>query len=285
MRGMSHIGELIVHGDRTTLENYCRRATQPLVLSDDLALGRVLGKFLMYVDPVDESLTPHLLLDGYWEMWITMAIAKHVKPGMRVVDVGAHFGYYTLLLSDIVGATGGVIAFEPTDHTRQYLGRNVLHNDLHNVYVRTEAVSDASRESTMGITRHDSGTNWLGADSKRRYDSGRNRSAYLKSQPVTVVTLDAALVPPIDFIKIDVEGHEGAVWDGMQDVIAKSPNLQIAMEYTELSDKEGRLAQAMSRTFNVHEVLPTGDLSQRLSVSQIVAQSVEGWRMLWLRRA
>jgi FkbM family methyltransferase len=38
---------------------------------------------------------------------------KFIKPGMRVVDIGAHIGYYTILFSILVGKEGKVYDFEP----------------------------------------------------------------------------------------------------------------------------------------------------------------------------
>jgi hypothetical protein len=43
----------------------------------------------MYVDSQDFGLSPHLMLDGYWEMWVTEALVSLVRPGMVVADIGA----------------------------------------------------------------------------------------------------------------------------------------------------------------------------------------------------
>src|SRR6266571_1746987 len=50
---------------------------------------------------------------GFSERFVTGYFQQTVKPGMRVVDVGAHVGYYTLLFSRAVGEPGQVFAFEP----------------------------------------------------------------------------------------------------------------------------------------------------------------------------
>ena len=54
-----------------------------------------------------------LCLGGHWESWITLAIARLVRPGWRCLDVGANHGYYTLIMADGVGPTGNVLAVEP----------------------------------------------------------------------------------------------------------------------------------------------------------------------------
>src|SRR6266446_717422 len=50
---------------------------------------------------------------GFSERFVTDYFRRTVRPGMRVVDVGAHVGYYTLLFSRLVGQSGQVFAFEP----------------------------------------------------------------------------------------------------------------------------------------------------------------------------
>lgn len=78
--------------------------------------GRVLTKNAygqkMILPSFDISLTPHILMDGYWEKWITNVFIDHIKPGMTVLDVGSNVGYYSLLAASIVGKKGKVIAFE-----------------------------------------------------------------------------------------------------------------------------------------------------------------------------
>jgi len=51
--------------------------------------------------------------DGFWESWVTVAVARHLQAGMCCVDVGANYGYYTLLMASFVGPEGRIIACEP----------------------------------------------------------------------------------------------------------------------------------------------------------------------------
>jgi len=50
---------------------------------------------------------------GSWEPEVQQAFGGLVREGRRALDIGAHIGYYTLLLSKLVGNSGKVIAFEP----------------------------------------------------------------------------------------------------------------------------------------------------------------------------
>ena len=56
----------------------------------------------------DLMLGPRLILDGFWEAWVTLAIGRHIQPGFHCVDVGANYGYYSLVMAAAAGATGRV---------------------------------------------------------------------------------------------------------------------------------------------------------------------------------
>ena len=58
----------------------------------------------MYIDTADVGFGAHLLLDGFWESWLTEFIARRVQAGMRFADVGANHGYYTVLAADLLTA-------------------------------------------------------------------------------------------------------------------------------------------------------------------------------------
>ena len=120
--------EELASGERFTLEHACRSQVQPVYLGDHTALCRILGRYKFYVDTRDEGFGSNILLDGFWEMWLTMAIARHLKPGMIAIDIGANFGYYSLLMADLVGPKGIVIAVEPNGHAAPKLRSSLTLN-------------------------------------------------------------------------------------------------------------------------------------------------------------
>ena len=106
------------------LRGLCKTA----YLGDHTALARVLGRYKMYVDTRDTSISSHLMMEGFWEMWVTEAMLRHVRPGMTVLDIGANLGYFTLLLADLVGPEGRVLAFEPNPEMAGRLRKSVAIN-------------------------------------------------------------------------------------------------------------------------------------------------------------
>ena len=103
------------------LEAVSREHSRALYLGDQMVLCRVLGKYLMYADSQETGITPHLAMDGYWESWITLALARTVRPGWHCLDVGANHGYYTLVLADGAGPEGRVSPIEPTPRLAELL--------------------------------------------------------------------------------------------------------------------------------------------------------------------
>src|SRR3972149_710010 len=60
-------------------------------------------------------------------------VASFLRPGMMVLDVGAHHGLYTTLMSKCVGSSGSVHSFEPSPRERGGLMRHVRLNSCRNV--------------------------------------------------------------------------------------------------------------------------------------------------------
>ncbi|HCX68053.1 MAG TPA: hypothetical protein DHK64_11120, partial [Rhodobiaceae bacterium] len=75
--------------------------------------------------PRKGTLTRVVLRRGCWEARETDFFISQLKPGGFVVDAGANFGHYTLVASNIVGAEGLVVAFEPFPANHALLMENV----------------------------------------------------------------------------------------------------------------------------------------------------------------
>src|SRR5882672_1432078 len=79
---------------------------------------------------------------GTWETAVVDALVDVVHSGNCVVDVGAHIGFYTLLLSKLVGPSGRVLAFEPLMWNFSVLYDNIRLNNCSHVTAINKAVLD-----------------------------------------------------------------------------------------------------------------------------------------------
>jgi len=137
-----------------------------------------------------------------------------VKPGWTVVDLGAHIGYFSLLLAKCVGPTGKVFAFEPLPSNVALLRENVALNSYEDIIrVEAQAVTDASGF----VDLHDGPTPFQASMVWYQGNAGRI---------VPACSLDDFFrpqgFPQIDFQKVDVEGAESLVIAGMETILTQS---------------------------------------------------------------
>lgn len=162
---------------------------------------------------------------GPHEPGTTRLFRELLKPGMTVVDVGAHVGYYTLLAARQVGEVGRVYAFEPHPDNYNMLVRNVENNGYANVFAIRKAIDSELGCRVLFLGHGTSLTHSLYADKSLRADSIR----------VETTTLDAYFVqegwPRIDLVKMDIEGAEPAALRGMKELIAHSPRVKLIVEF------------------------------------------------------
>jgi FkbM family methyltransferase len=189
---------------------------------DDI-LCRALGRYKMIVYAGDHSLAPNLIADGFWEIWITAMIVKAVEPGMVCIDAGANIGYYTVIMADMASWAGKVIAAEPAPATFELLQKNARLNDEGHIELLNLAFGAEAGTASFFVPRSEP----KNASFFERIDLA---PAEVEVVDVRVMPIDALDLPRVDFVKIDVEGAERMVWNGMQQTIARSPDIQIVME-------------------------------------------------------
>jgi FkbM family methyltransferase len=141
---------------------------------------------------------------------------KMCKPGMNIIDVGAHFGLYSVYMQKLSG--GQVYSFEPTPSTLSILHNTIRLNGVHeNIEVIPAAVSDETGKAQFFIDTIPGSV----ANSLVQYG---NRDNQKRGYEVDVVSLDSFVGQKgisVEFMKIDAEGAEYAVLKGARDVLAK----------------------------------------------------------------
>jgi FkbM family methyltransferase len=142
---------------------------------------------------------------------------------MTVVDGGAHVGYFTCQAARLVGPRGIVLAFEPAPRNLQLLQANVWRNGFGNVVCFPWALGAGAALAELRLSGTNTGDHRLhGKDTSR------------PSEVVRVAALDdiLAIRPPIDVVKLDVQGSEEAAVRGMERLLAASPGVLLTLEFS-----------------------------------------------------
>ena len=149
---------------------------------------------------------------GFSETDTADFVLRFLAPGMTFLDIGAHFGEYTVLAASRVGEGGRVHAFEPNPEIFDLLSENVRINALENVRLHPTAVSDREGQQEFRVFREPSLSSLMPPSA-----GGRAVGRGERSFPVRTVCLDGLIDDiggRIDLVKVDVEGAEMLVFRG-----------------------------------------------------------------------
>ncbi len=224
-RDIATLEELLRAGNRREIEALIRDRTQTVPMPDGTVLCRLLGRFKFYVDAADTAMAPHLLLDGYWEYWVTEFICRNLGRGETAIDVGARYGYYTIVMADLVGTQGRIVAFEPNPWLHSLAARNLSINGRDPALCLHRAAAHDAAGASIALEGVQSGP--------------RNSpvAAYFDWKPggaatmAPTVTLDEAEPGRADFVRIATAYSAERIWAGMQGVVARSPGIKLLINF------------------------------------------------------
>jgi FkbM family methyltransferase len=162
-----------------------------------------------------DAIARDVALVGVYEPQETQLLTQLLEPGMTMVDVGANWGFFTLLAAHLVGVSGRVLSFEPDPRLFPLLQRNVSLNTLPQVSTLPLAVG--ALRGTVTLEGYDpSGTNRGLSRVNVRADPGSDTTFVVQCETLDEVVADREM-DVVDLVKIDVEGAEDAVLAGMAD--------------------------------------------------------------------
>ena len=139
---------------------------------------------------------------------------KSIPTGSIFLDVGAHIGKYTLPLAKIVGNSGLVIAVEPDPINYKFLKRGIEENTLKNVIALNIGAWNENGFRRFFITSL-SGEGSLIRQKEHRFICGEIKVKVRKLDEV----LEELNIKRMDYIKIDVEGAEYEVLEGLKKIL------------------------------------------------------------------
>lgn len=212
--------------NREQLEWTSRAAAGTIDETDKWEWCRVLDMFEMYVMKGDESVSPHLVRDGFWESWITLWMMRNIGPGTVFYDVGANTGYYSLLA---LSQGAQVVSFEPNPTYYEMLLATKERHNLGSWRIHNVALSNRNGSAKLYVPRQ-----LQGSASLSQIDPIWEVSE-VTVQVKRADTMFAHAGAGRHLFKIDAEGEEEKIWEGLVGYLNRWPEQArpvVALEYT-----------------------------------------------------
>lgn len=182
-------------------------------------------------------------LQNAYENFSADLLLNFSKGNMLFIDIGAHYGFYTLLLGTKFPDCK-IISFEPAPQNFEILKMNLKINNLEKIEIYDFAVSDKNEIKDFNIGERSSQSGF--------YE--HNMSKIIKTIQIKTITLDSFLKDALKvptFIKIDTEGHEMCVLEGMKNILETTEDIKLLIEFNpELLKRAGNKPGDLFRKIN-----------------------------------
>jgi FkbM family methyltransferase len=220
-------------------------------------------------DDADIFISDQILKHGIWEPCETELFCRLIKSGNTVLDIGANIGYYSSIASRLVGDAGKIFSFEPEQRNFEALDWNARNSEFDNIVTINQAVADYVGECSLHISPENLGQHSV-------LDSIEHNAI----ETVSVTSIDdyfADNLPAINFIKIDVEGGEQKVLEGMKDIMTLNrAHLIVVMEFWPIGLNEApgglsKMLETMRSSFDHYMLVREEEMSiSEVSFDEIV---------------
>jgi len=264
--------EELIRGSRSQVEDRIRSLCRTTYLGDSTALCRTLGRFHMFVHTSDVGFATHVLHRGIWEMPLTEFMVRTIRPGMRVLDVGGNFGYYSVLMSALVQASGHCHVFEPNRKIAQLLRRTLSVNGFDGWSKVWEiALSDRDDDDAHFFIPHSEPKN---ARLVAEPDDRLSGEGVFTQVPIRSLDGMSEQLDQIDFIKIDTEGAEMAVLTGMRNTIQRQkPAMVVEVNCGRDYNAEPMLRE-LSEIYGSLKFIGDDGFSHPISIEELLSTNV-----------
>lgn len=225
-----------------------------IYLGDHLALTHLSNGCRAYIDTRSKDVGVHILQTGTWETPYTEAFKSLLRPGARVVDVGANLGWYALVAAPIVGREGRVYAVEPNPELARMVHWSLRTNGFGGFSKVFEvAVGDVPDVVDLVFRPDMPGGGYIRPTVHTVEDPAPSTT---RVASVPLDTLLAEEAAPIDVLKMDVEGWEGMAIRGLRATMDRSPGMRMLVEWSTQQDGSPAPRAEMAATLEARGYTP-----------------------------
>lgn len=179
----------------------------------------------IFVYTKDLGLSPHIIMEGIWEWAIEHAILKLFEPGAVVIEVGCNMGYHTLAMCDRLGADGRLYGFEANPTIFNLLRWSVDHNGF---FPRATLYNHAATQ-VRGEVQFTYDETAIGGGHVSTDGANDGTLITVPGLPLDEVLPDLRNVA---LLRMDVEGFEPFVIRGAKNILERSPDVTIVVEWS-----------------------------------------------------
>jgi len=181
------------------------------MLQGETKFLRKLGNSSIIIDISNLGVEKDLFLHKYRERESTGLLKEEfLEEGMNVLEIGANIGYYVVIEADYIGESGSIKAVEPTPRNYDLLLQNIALNKYENVDCVRKALGSETGKSEIKISK---------APNRNRISKDESGGKTLETELTTADKLTGGI--DIDLVRMDVEGYELRIIEGMEDLLKK----------------------------------------------------------------
>src|SRR5262249_24056767 len=204
------------------INRMCRRVPSAFLAR----LSKELGG-LSFRGDLGGAIAREVCLTGRYEPQETRLVQAILKPGMSFVDVGANWGYFTLLAAQQVGTNGKVVSLEPDPRLFPVLAANIAMNGLRQASALQ--VAAASEPGWLPLAGFDERMGNFGLSRIVGSSHENCRLFQVAARPLDAILQELGL-ETVDLLKMDIEGAEGLAFQGLQQSLAQRRVRRILLE-------------------------------------------------------
>jgi FkbM family methyltransferase len=200
------------------------------MLAQSISFSKALDSFYVYTgDATDRYVQAECRNKGNWDLDLTRWMISNIKPGWTCLDIGANIFYFTEVMARSVGPSGRVLSFEPiTRLCKSYEAARALndYSDAGQIEVFNIALSNKKDNLILNIWEENIG----GSGIVNEHQVGNHRQhGNFHTEKIDSDTLDSLYDGKIDFIKMDIEGHERFAFEGFSKAAKECPILVVEL--------------------------------------------------------